>query len=587
MIGAKGFPMLRLRFLIDGEARTFALSGSRVRLGRGSDNEVVLPDVSVSRHHAELRRGEEGWSIHDLMSTNGIEVNRMLVKAAPLEPGDRLGVGVFELVVEDAGGITPDRATPALPTGRTVAPESDGLASIANATIIRPLADFAADYGLAQPAGPGAGTSILNAGVAASGPAPAPHAAESGDGYANRMFGFLTRLGQVLITADSIDEVLARMLDIAFQALPVERGFILLRDDSEELVCELARVKDQVQLRPTAEVPVSRTMLKALMRERVALVTYDAMSDQRLSGGESIRLHQIRAAMCAPLWSGVSIIGVVQLDSPFKVGAFNERDLDFLTALANYVAVAVERIRYAKKADRERQVRSRLERYHSPAVIEEVLREDEPTASGEAGMGAGLGLRRPRAAEASVLFADLVGFTSFSEKARPEEVADLLDAFLSLAVEAIFEVSGTLDKFIGDCVMAFFGAPVPQADHALRAVRAAVEIQRRLSEWGVRRAEMGLPAWQARVAVNSGPVVVGDIGSRRRVDYTVLGNTVKVAARLEAFVARPGDVVLGPETHRLLGGAIATEPLGDFQLKGLERKIVAWRVSPEVLVPGA
>jgi adenylate cyclase len=574
MIGAKGSPMLRLRFLIDGEARTFALSGSRVRLGRGSDNEVVLPDVSVSRHHAELRRGEEGWSVHDLMSTNGIEVNRMLVKAAPLEPGDRLGVGVFELVVEDTGSITPALPTPALPTGRTVAPESDGLASLANATIIRPLADFAAEYGLAQPAG-----------IAASGPA--PRASESVDGYANRMFGFLTRLGQLLITADSIDEVLARMLDIAFQALPVERGFILLRDDSEELVCELARVKDQVQLRPTAEVPVSRTMLKALMRERVALVTYDAMSDQRLSGGESIRLHQIRAAMCAPLWSGVSIIGVVQLDSPFKVGAFNERDLDFLTALANYVAVAVERIRYAKRADRERQVRSRLERYHSPAVIEEVLREDEPTASGEAGMGAGLGLRRPRAAEASVLFADLVGFTSFSEKARPEEVADLLDAFLSLAVEAIFEVSGTLDKFIGDCVMAFFGAPVPQADHALRAVRAAVEIQRRLNEWGVRRAEMGLPAWQARVAVNSGPVVVGDIGSRRRVDYTVLGNTVNVAARLEAFVARPGDVVLGPETHRLLGGAIATEPLGDFQLKGLEQKIVAWRVRPEVLVSGA
>jgi len=583
--------MLRLRFLLDGRERTFALSGSRIRLGRGTDNEIVLPDVSVSRNHAELRWGEEGWSVHDLMSTNGVEVNRVPVKAAPIEPGDQLGIGVFELAVEDAA---PDRAASALPTGRTVAPESDGLASLANATIIRPLADFAAEYGLAQPAAPGTppsapgtpgtpGTPTSMLGAAATAAA-APRPPESGDGYANRMFGFLTRLGQVLITADSIDEVLARMLDIAFQALPVERGFILLRDDSEELVCELARIKDRVQLRPTDEVPVSRTMLKALMRERVALVTYDAMSDQRLSGGESIRLHQIRAAMCAPLWSGVSIIGVVQLDSPFKVGAFNERDLDFLTALANYVAVAVERIRYAKRADRERQVRSRLERYHSPAVIEEVLREDEPTG---AGTGPGLGLRRPRAAEASVLFADLVGFTTFSEKSRPEEVADLLDSFLSLAVEAIFEVSGTLDKFIGDCVMAFFGAPVPQADHALRAVRAAVEIQRRLNAWGDERAALGLPAWRARVAVNSGPVVVGDIGSRRRVDYTVLGNTVNVAARLEAFVARPGDVVLGPETHRLLAGAFATEPLGDFQLKGLERKIVAHRVRPEVLVPGS
>ncbi len=595
--------MLRLRFLVEGEERTFALSGSRVRLGRGSDNEIVLPDVSVSRHHAELRRGEEGWSIHDLMSTNGVEVNRVSVKAAPLEPEDRLGIGVFELLVEavetveTAATVAAVAAEPVAvlpPIGRSVAPEASGpgglasLSSLTNATIIRPLADFAAEYGLAEP---GAGLGVAGipsaagvAGVPATGPI--PRAAESGDGYANRMFGFLTRLGQVLITADSIDEVLSRMLDIAFQALPVERGFILLRDDSEELVCELARIKDRLQIRPTDEVPVSRTMLQALMRERVALVTYDAMSDQRLSGGESIRLHQIRAAMCAPLWSGVSIIGVVQLDSPFKVGAFNERDLDFLTALANYVAVAVERIRYAKRADRERQVRSRLERYHSPAVIEEVLREDEPTASGMGpGTGAGLGLRRPRAAEASVLFADLVGFTSFSEKARPEEVADLLDAFLSLAVEAIFDVSGTLDKFIGDCVMAFFGAPVPQADHALRAVRAAVEIQRRLNAWGVERAELGLPAWRARVAVNSGPVVVGDIGSRRRVDYTVLGNTVNVAARLEAFVARPGDVVLGPETHRLLGGAIETEPLGEFQLKGLERKIVAYRVRPELLLP--
>jgi adenylate cyclase len=574
--------MMRLRFLVDGEERKFALSGSRVRLGRGSDNEIVLPDVSVSRHHAELRRSAEGWSVHDLMSTNGVEVNRVPVKAAPLEPEDRLGIGIFELLVERL-----ETSVPVLPpAGRSVAPEGlDSLASLTNATIIRPLADFAAEYGLAAPASPPGGVGA--GGVGGSGSLSTARSAETGDGYANRMFGFLTRLGQVLITADSIDEVLARMLDIAFQALPVERGFILLRDDSEELVCQLARIQDTVQVRPTGEVPVSRTMLQAVMRERVALVTYDAMSDHRLSGGESIRLHQIRAAMCAPLWSGVSIIGVVQLDSPFKVGAFNERDLDFLTALANYVAVAVERIRYARRADRERQVRSRLERYHSPAVIEEVLREDDPQGEEVGGTKertAELGLRRPRAAEASVLFADLVGFTSFSEKARPEEVADLLDAFLSLAVEAIFDVSGTLDKFIGDCVMAFFGAPVPQADHALRAVRAAVEIQRRLNAWGRERAGLGLPAWQARVAVNSGPVVVGDIGSRRRVDYTVLGNTVNVAARLEAFVARPGDVVLGPETHRLLAGEIDTEPLGDFQLKGLERKIVAYRVRPEVLV---
>jgi len=164
------------------------------------------------------------------------------------------------------------------------------------------------------------------------------------------------------------------------------------------------------------------------------------------------------------------------------------------------------------------------------------------------------GIRRLRAAEATVLFADLVGFTAFAEGSTPEHAAELLNAFLNLSVEAIFAAGGTLDKFIGDCVMAFFGAPVPQPDHAERAVRAAVEIQRSLQAWSADRAAQGLPGFAARVALNSGPVVVGDIGSARRVDYTVLGNTVNVAARLEALVAQPGDVVLGPETYRLLAG---------------------------------
>jgi adenylate cyclase len=156
-------------------------------------------------------------------------------------------------------------------------------------------------------------------------------------------------------------------------------------------------------------------------------------------------------------------------------------------------------------------------------------------------------------------------------------VAESIDAFLDLAVEAIFRAGGTLDKFIGDCVMAFFGAPVAQPDHAVRGVRAAVEIQAGLAAWNARRAAEGLPGFKARVALNSGPVVVGDIGSARRVDYTVLGNTVNVASRLDG-VAPPDEIVIGPETHRVLGGAFPTEPLGELQLKGLQQKIQAYRV---------
>ncbi|MFL6263890.1 MAG: adenylate/guanylate cyclase domain-containing protein [Thermoanaerobaculia bacterium] len=535
--------MLRLRYIANGEDRVVPLAGGRTRLGRGSDNDVILSDVSVSRYHAEILREGGGWIVHDLKSTNGIEVNRVPVEKAPLRPGDLLTVGSFEIRMEE------EEARPPKPPAAATGEGLDGtLAGLGNATIIRPLAEFAAAYGLKE----GVGL--------------APAVLETEDqAYVHRMFGFLTRLARMLTVADSVDDVLSRVLDLAFEAFPVDRGFILLSDDAGELVCELARIKDKSQLHPSGEVPVSRTMLQAVIDERVALVTFDAQADQRLSGGESIRLHQIRSAMCAPLWSGERIMGVIQVDSPFHVGAFRERDLDVLTTLANYAAVAVERIRYARKAEVERQARSRLERYHSPAVIEEVLR------------GGDEGMRKLQSAEATVLFADLVGFTAFAENAPPERVAESLDAFLDLAVEAIFRAGGTLDKFIGDCVMAFFGAPVAQPDHAVRAVRAAVEIQAGLAAWNARRAAEGLPGFKARVALNSGPVVVGDIGSARRVDYTVLGNTVNVASRLEG-VAPPDEIVIGPETHRLLGGAFPTEPLGEFQLKGLQQRIPAYRV---------
>jgi len=306
------------------------------------------------------------------------------------------------------------------------------------------------------------------------------------------------------------------------------------------------------------------------MNQRIALLTYDALSDQRLAGGESIRIHQIRAAMCAPLWSGEKIIGVMQVDSPFHAGTFNEQDLDLLTALANYAAVAVERLRNAKKIEQERRLRSRLERYHSPAVIEEVLRGG---ASQEMEVQ-----RTLKLTEATVLFGDLAGFTAFSERARPEEVAELLEGYFTHSVEAIFEAGGTLDKFIGDCVMAFFGAPMPQPDHAVRAVRAAIEIQQAMREWNADRERRGLQVVKARIGLNSGPMMVGDIGSNRRVDYTVLGNTVNVAARLEETVAPAGEIAIGGETFRLLAGAIPTEPLGEFALKGLQQKITAYRV---------
>ncbi|HSM12579.1 MAG TPA: adenylate/guanylate cyclase domain-containing protein [Thermoanaerobaculia bacterium] len=553
--------MLQIRWSHQGREEIRALSRDEIKLGRGSENDVVLPDFSVSRRHAVLRRESEGWAVHDLGSTNGVQVNKVVVRKALVRSGDRLKIGIFEIDLEDAGGS----AQPTIEAVRSEAPPEPQPepapappipVPAGTATIVRAIAEFSEAYGL-EPGSTGAARLDKRRALEQS--------------YSTKIFSFMTRLARLLIRSESVDDVLARVFELAFETLPVDRGFILLRDEkSGEPVCEVARVKDRIEFRPEGDVPVSRTMVDQVMRDRVALLTYDAQADQRLAGGESIRIHQIRAAMCAPLWSGEKIIGVLQVDTPFHAGTFNEQDLDLLTALANFAAVAVEKLRNAKIAEFERQVRARLERYHSPSVIESIVTADP--AAAESAMG------RVKAVEATVVFADLAGFTALSEKLAPGEVATLLEEFFTPSVEAIFELGGTLDKFIGDCVMAFFGAPVAHADHAVRAVRAALRILDAHDEWNAGRSARGLPTLPVRIAINSGPVVVGDVGSRSRVDYTVLGNTVNVCARLEAYVGEAGEITIGEETERLLGGEIPCEALGEFQLKGLETKVRAFRV---------
>ncbi|HVS01423.1 MAG TPA: adenylate/guanylate cyclase domain-containing protein, partial [Thermoanaerobaculia bacterium] len=146
------------------------------------------------------------------------------------------------------------------------------------------------------------------------------------------------------------------------------------------------------------------------------------------------------------------------------------------------------------------------------------------------------------------------------------------------------------DKFIGDCVMAFFGAPMAQQDHAARAVRAAIEVQRAIDGWNRDRRARGASPVLARIAINTGPVVVGDVGSNRRVDYTILGNTVNVAARLEDAAAGPGEIVIGGATFDELGNGFLTESLGELQLKGLQQRVpvyrVLWREEEEGAHPG-
>ena len=535
---------LRVRYLVGNEQKVVILEPREVRLGRGTDNDIVLPDFSVSRRHAALRFEDGAWWVHDLDSTNGVQLNGEAAKQARFGVGDSIKMGIFVLEVERAEEAEQEREDSAIPS----------------ATIVRPLSHFTGGLDLELP------DSMLEPLEDDEDSEVKKPAAQSDElAGTGGFFKYFNMLARELIKADTAEQVLEKVMDIAFQALPVDRGVILVGETVDSATCALMRTGEEVVLKPQEDVPVSRTILRTVMEEQVGLLSLDALDDSRLAGGKSIMLHGIRAAMCAPLWAQKKISGFIQVDSPFEAGKFNETHLDFLITLANYAAVGVQR-------SEERRKRGRLERYHSPSVVDEVMSATDAE-----------GGTRLRKKDVTVLFGDLVGFTAFSESGSLEQVTELLEGYFDRSVNAIFEHGGTLDKYIGDCVMAFFGAPMDQQDHAERAVRAAVEIQKRMLIWNQERESQGLPAVHCRLAVNTGPVVVGDIGSGQRVDYTVLGNTVNVAARLESSAAGAGDVVIGEATFKQLADDFPAEHLGEFTLKGLQQKVNVYRVP----VPGS
>ncbi|HQQ77455.1 MAG TPA: adenylate/guanylate cyclase domain-containing protein [Thermoanaerobaculia bacterium] len=529
-------PLMELVYEVEGQTRRYLLSGNDVSIGRSSENGIVLNDFSVSRKHALLSESGGVWTIEDLKSTNGLKVNGEFTPAARIKPGDVLTVGTFTLTVNEQPTFR----------GRATASISDS-----SATFVRSIADFNRDFGF--DAAPLPKEDVLAGTMAGRRPA-----------TREKVFEAMVLVARTLIEAREVGQILSKVVDLLFDFLPAERAVVVLLEKDGRPTPTLARRRGREGSDPEAS--FSHTIVESVVRDRVAVLTSDALADDRFEAGQSIRIQQIRSAMCVPLWDRDRVIGALHVDTPLKAGTFTADDLDLLTALGNFAAVAIERARLQGRIEREERIRERLSRYHSPGVVDEIV------------TGGPQGVESVRTREVTVFFADIVGFTSSAETMDPEEVSRFLERVFTFAADAIFEQGGTLDKFIGDAVMAFFGAPIPQPDHARRAVAAAAKLIESLHAWNLQRAADGEPSVAVRVGVNTGRAFVGDIGSDRRVDYTVLGNTVNVAARLESTVAGPNEVVVGVETARQAGGTYEFEPLGEQKLKGLSKGMTAFRL---------
>src|SRR5438128_1805127 len=362
-----------------------------------------------------------------------------------------------------------------------------------------------------------------------------------------------------------LNELLSRILQIAFDLIPCDNGVILLRDaQSHELVIQAMRQRKPGQ----GKVLVSDTLLGQVQATKEGVLTSDAIADDRFASAHSIIALGVRSAMAVPLLStgGDEVKGIMFLDSRERIAAFTTKDLEVLSAIAAQASVALENSEYARALEHEATQRAQLARFLSPALVEQAARGSIELSKGGA------------LSELTILFSDIRGFTRISETMPPTEVVKMLNDYFEVMVDVLFEHNGILDKFIGDAIMGLWGAPVKRPDDATNAVRAAVKMQKRVAEWNEERVGQGKVAIRIGIGLHTGQVVVGNMGSSKALSYTAIGDGVNLASRL-CGIAGEDMIVISEECAQRAGkDKFVLESLPPARVKNREAPVEIYRV---------
>jgi adenylate cyclase len=516
-------------------------AGRSLVVGRGVATDIAIYDPTISRRHAELTARDDAVEVRDLGSSNGTCINGSRVSNGRLVVNDTVTFGKVSYRIKEA---RPAGAEP-LPLPEPPPPGS---------SIVRQLmVSGGTAAGITSRDGP------LNRGQLRV-------AAATAEERQAKKLSLLLEVAQKLTAELEIDRLLRAVVDMTFQVMEVDRVTILLRNDTTgELVPTLSKSR----LGDTQLQPVPRSIVDKVVEERVAVVSHNAPADERFKG-RSIVQQSVRSAMCSPLLDARDqILGLLYVDNLSAPGSFSDEDLQFLVAFSGLAALGIKNSRFAEQSRREALVRSNFERYFAPNVAADIAQQDGAVRLG--------GERRP----ITVLFSDIRGFTAISESMSPDAVAQMLSEYFTEMVEVIFEHGGTLDKFIGDAVMALWGAPISHSDDPDRAVEAAVAMQQAIEELNRRWVASGRPEIGVGMGISHGDVFAGNIGSHRRLEYTVLGDAVNVASRLCAE-AGPGEILVSEALLHVTRKPVNYEYLPELGLKGKTQVVQVYRLKAGV-----
>lgn len=502
--------------------------------GRSPDCSLEVPDPNASRQHCRFLFDGAVLTMMDNGSSNGTWVNEQRVPTAQLRAGDvvRLGETRLRVQAHQSGGKPAQAADPD-PNNSSIFTFKEAEADLSNSMVMS-LSDS-----------PKGNARNAEARLAA-----------------------IMKVSRALVDIRHLDMVLGSIIDRLFEIFAqADRCFIMLGDTVEKLEPKAIRTRGRGG--GDSGVPaVSRTICRKALTTRSAVLFNEGAGDQEL--GLSIVSLQIRSAMTLPLVVDDRIQGVVQIDTPDPRRAFTADDLEVAVAIGQMAALAVNNARMLADVEEKTKVRDNLLRFVPGPVADQAM-------AGKVDLGLG-----GKTYTGTMLFSDVVGFTRLSESLPPDEVVAMMNDYFEHVVPCILQENGSIDKFIGDAIFAYWGFPIDPGDSTLRACTAALAMQQVLHGFNAKRFDAGRVRLGHGIGLHTGQVVWGNIGTQNsRIDATALGDAVNTASRIE-HASQPGQVLISDATWAALGGRgfgwrmppmqakNKTEPLTLYSLRGLQ-----------------
>jgi class 3 adenylate cyclase len=367
----------------------------------------------------------------------------------------------------------------------------------------------------------------------------------------------LIKAGQTISGEVMLSRLLDRLLAIVIENAGAQRGVLVLARDGELYVqAEGSVTSDEISVlmsvpldstQGAALVPIS--VVRSAARTLEPVVIDDAQQDERFAADPYVLKRETRSVLCQPIVHQGQLAGLVYVENDLLSGVFTPERCHLLALLSGQIAVS---LRNAELVERlEEKVRERTEqlelrsrfieqtfgRYLSNEIADNLLRSAEALDFG--------GSKRL----VTIMMSDLRGFSALSDRLPPESIVKLLNNYLSEMTAVIQKHNGTIDEFLGDAILTIFGAPLQRPDDADRAVACAVDMQLAMARVNAWNAEQGFPRLEMGIGINTGEVVVGNIGSRKRAKYGVVGSNVNLAGRIEGF-ATGGQILISEATRR-------------------------------------